>query len=90
MTMIRTTVLLPPALHQDIVITSRQEGKGMTVIVRELLDQALEMRSQLRLQRVYDALDHLSGSGPKGITDTSKSINDIVYGAHGAWKGQDG
>lgn len=87
--MIRTSVLLPPALHQELVITSRQERTGITALVRQAVEQWLASRRSVQLQRIYDGLDRFAGKGPHGITDASTTINAVLYGKHGVWKGQD-
>jgi hypothetical protein len=89
MHMIRTSVLLPPSLHQELVMTSEQEGKGVTELVREALEQWMEKRRNTQLKRIYEGLDRFVGKGPSGISDASTTIDEVLYGQHGAWKGED-
>jgi len=41
------------------------------------------------LKRMYDDLAELEGVGDPGITDASTTIDETLYGEHGAWRGQD-
>ncbi len=85
--MIRTSILLPPAIHQELVITSKQEGSTLTDLVRQAVEEWITLRKRHKLQRMYDALDHFVGQGPPGITDASSTIDEVLYGENGAWKG---
>lgn len=85
--MIRTSLLLPATLHQQLVIAARKQGKNLSQLARELLDRALVENEQTRLQQVYDTLNQLDGFIDNPSTDTSQKIDDILYGEHGAWRG---
>jgi len=85
--MIRTSILLPEALNQDLRITAKQEETSITDLMRELLDQALAARRKRQLIRTYEVLERLNGAGSKGLTDVSQKVDEVLYGAKGAWKG---
>ena len=86
--MIRTSLFLPEVLHQDLVITAKQEGKSLTDLVRELLDRSLRLRGKAQVKRMYTVLKTLEGKGNPAITDASTTVNDVLYGEKGAWKGK--
>ena len=86
--MIRTSVILPPALHQELVITSHQEGKSVTDLVRQAVEQFMISRQKKHLGKMYQTLTLLEATGSPDITDASTTINDILYGERGAWKGR--
>jgi hypothetical protein len=44
---------------------------------------------EFRLDKIYQALEKVRGIGPKGLTDTSTTINEILYGENGAWRPQE-
>jgi hypothetical protein len=87
--MIRTSILLPPVLHQQVVMTSQQEGKSVTDVIRQAVEQFIETRRKTQLKRIYDVMDQFVGKGPPGITDASSTIDEVLYGENGVWKGQD-
>jgi len=42
-----------------------------------------------RISRVYEGLRELDGVGEHGITDASETIDEVLYGENGAWRGSD-
>lgn len=88
MTNIRASIMLPAALHQRLRMVSRQEDKPLSQVVREILDRELARREHERLDGMYRALKALDGAGGAGITDASTTIDEVLYGENGAWKGR--
>jgi predicted DNA-binding protein len=84
--MIRTSFFLPDTLHQRLLMLSGHEGKSLSDLVREILDMALVSREQTRISGIYKALDKLEGICRDRITDASSTINETLYGEHGAWR----
>ena len=41
------------------------------------------------ISRVYEGLRELDGAGEHGITDASTTIDEVLYGENGAWRGSD-
>jgi len=88
--MLRTSLYLPTTLHQRLLVASKQEKKSLSELVKELLDKALAASEEKKLQRMYEGLKALGGFGPKGIRDASTTIDKVLYGENGAWRGQRG
>ena len=86
--MIRTSVVLPPALHKELEITSHQEGRTVTDLIRQAVEQAMTARRQTQVKAMYRTLRTLEGTGSPDITDASTTINDVLYGEEGTWKGK--
>jgi len=78
--MMRVSLYLTPSLHNRLHIVSKQAGQSVSALARELLDQALAAREKAQLKRLYEGIDCLDGIGPKGITDASTTIDQIMYG----------
>jgi hypothetical protein len=53
-----------------------------------LLDTALAAQEKIRVQRMYGELRKLDGASKLKIKDASTTINDVLYGEQGAWRGQ--
>jgi predicted DNA-binding protein len=85
--MIRTSVYLPEDLHQRLLIASKRRGKSFSILVRELVEQSLQGKEKADLARIYDAWDKVQGVGKDDITDASTTIDEILYGDSGAWRG---
>ncbi len=85
--MIRTSMFLPISLHQQLIGTSRLEGKTFTAFVRELLDQAMTTRRKTHLKHMYTELAKLEGIIDDPATDASTTINQVLYGTPHARKG---
>lgn len=87
--MVRTTLVLPEPLHQKLRLTAQSEGTSLTKLVRELLAQSLARRENGRLQAIYRGLKELEGAGERGINDASMSIDTLLYGEKGVWRGDE-
>lgn len=86
--MFRTSLYLPLALHQRLKVASKQQSKPLSRLVGELLDKALTSSEATRLQQMYAGLRGQGGFGAKGVTDGSATINAVLYGDRGTWKGR--
>lgn len=87
--MVRTTLVLPEPLHQKLRLTAQSEGTSLTKLVRELLAQSLARRENGQLQALYKALKELEGAGERGISEASMTIDTLLYGQKGAWRGNE-
>ena len=85
--MIRTSLFLPNALHQRLHILSKRQRKTLSDVARELFEKSLASQEENAILRTYQALDALDGIGDPTVTDASTTINEVLYGEHGAWKG---
>lgn len=85
--MMRTTLTLTPALHQQLVITSQHEGKSLSEVARDLIDFALTTRRKAHLKHTYAVLREMESMCTDPATDVSSTIDETLYGEHGAWKG---
>ena len=86
--MVRLSVRLPESLHLRLHLMSKQMKKSLSGLTQELLDQGLAKIEKARLPHMYSELSKLKGACKKGITDTSATIDEVLYGENGAWKGQ--
>jgi len=87
-TMIRTSIVLTPALHQRLKMAADYESRTLTEVINNLLDTALESQEQVRLQRTYQALKKVQGICKADLSDASSTIDNVLYGENGAWQGQ--
>ena len=85
----RTSLILPATLHQRLLISAQQEHKPISKLIREILDKALVTKENVRVKQMYNALDKLDSVGSKGVTNASTTINETLYGEHGAWSPQE-
>ena len=85
--MIRTSVLLPQNLFQQLAMRAAEEKRTVSEIVRSILDTALTQDDPIRVRRVYTGLWKIHGKGKPEVTDVSSTIDETLYGENGAWKG---
>lgn len=87
--MIRTSMYLPDTLRYRLLLASQHEGKSVSQLVHELLDKALIDKEKTRIDHMYQALGQMCGIGQKGVTDGSRTIDEVLYGEHGVWNGRE-
>jgi hypothetical protein len=61
--------------------------KKFSEVVRQLVETALEAEKRTRRKQLVEALKQLDGMVTEDIPDASTTINDVLYGDNGAWKG---
>jgi hypothetical protein len=86
--MMRTTLTLPVALHQQLIIASKQEGKSLSELARDLIDFAMTTRQKPQIKHTYSVLREIEGICTDPATDVSTTIDETLYGEDGAWKGR--
>lgn len=84
--LIRTSLLLPVNLHQRLLIAAKEKNKTLSSFLRDTLNEVLTVDEEARIKHMYQTLRKLEGLGERGITDASITINETLYGEHGAWK----
>lgn len=83
----KTTLSLPNPLHQRLLQVSKAEHKSLTGLIHELLDNALAGRERKQIEQTYQTLDKLIGIGQDEDPHRPSSVDDVLYGEDGAWKG---
>jgi predicted DNA-binding protein len=86
--MIRTSLVLPPALHQQLSILAKQADKTMSEFVREQLGQVVAQEQKSQLEETYEAIWKMNGFINDPVTDASQTVDEVLYGEHGAWRGE--
>lgn len=87
-TVARTTILLPPALLQRLRDFAARRGETMSKIVEAGVKQMIEKDQAIQVRQLYKTLKELDGAGGAGIADASTTIDEVLYGEQGVWKGQ--
>lgn len=85
--LIPTTVRLHPALLHRLKAFSEERGKTLSEIIELSVSRLIEQQEKDRLKQMYKGLFELAGMCKEPITDASSSIDEILYGENGAWKG---
>lgn len=86
--MIRTSIVLPPALHQYLSVVAQNQGKPFSTLVRDVLSHFVQQQSQDQLTNVYHAMEKMRGLVKGPPTNGSQTIDETLYGEHGAWRGE--
>jgi hypothetical protein len=87
--MMRTSLYLPKPLYQQLEFTAKRRKTSVSQVARELLQKALAANKEKNLDQLYQAWDDVKGIGKDPITDTSTTIDEILYGENGAWRGSE-
>lgn len=85
--MMRTTIYLPETLYQRLQIVSKNKQQSLSRLITVTLDKVIAAEEETRRKRMYATLKELEGIGNKEITDTSTTIDKLLYGEKGAWQG---
>ena len=87
--MIRTTINLPVQLHHELQFVAKGQNATLSHFVRRILEREVAHQKERRMKVVYQSLQNVKGIDKNERTDVSMSINNMLYGPTGAWKGQD-
>jgi hypothetical protein len=81
------TISIPNTLYLRLRIAAEQQEKTLSAVACELIDQALTVYEKAQSKRIYEGLERLKGSDTSRVTNASTTINEILYGENGAWRG---
>ncbi len=84
---IRTTILFRPSVFKRLKLLSEEQRKPVSEIVNGAVREVLATGDKPRLERMYQGLFALAGTGKHGVPDVSRTIDTLLYGETGAWKG---
>lgn len=87
--MIRTTINLPVQLHHQLQFVAKGQKATLSHLVRRILEREMTQQKERRMKMVYQSLQNVKGIDKSERTDVSTTINAILYGPDGAWKGRD-
>jgi predicted DNA-binding ribbon-helix-helix protein len=85
---VKTTLTFTPSFFQRLRTIAHAQRLSMSRFVEAELDALFHEWERKKNKRLYQALDKWQGTGSQHITDGSTTINETLYGEHGAWKGQ--
>jgi predicted DNA-binding protein len=88
--MTHTTLHLPKSLHQRLHIASKRTNKTLSRLAVELLDEGLSEDENLKLDKTYQALRQVKGIVKDQDPEASTTVDDVLYGENGAWRGEPG
>lgn len=86
---IRTSVTLPVDLLHRLRQTAHATNSTFSDLVRTLLEKGVVLQEKSALAKTYAALNKVKGISDADAYDASMTINEILYGENGAWKGVD-
>lgn len=89
MNIARTTITIEPSLLGRLRLFAKEQNRSMSAVIEEGIKRVIAEHEHKRLDRMYENLKKLDGSGDPSITDASSTINAVLYGEQGAWKGDD-
>jgi hypothetical protein len=84
---IRTTIVLSPLVLQSAKDFAAKKKKSLSEIIEEGVLELMKEEEQQRIKRMHEALSKLEGIGGSDITDASTTIDEVLYGEDGVWRG---
>lgn len=87
---VRTTITLQSELFTQLKFVSLLKRKKISVLIQEALRSALEKEESAQLDAMYHQLGTMVGMIKEPIPRASKSIDEMLYGEDGLWKGERG
>jgi predicted DNA-binding protein len=87
MNITRATFTIDLGLLERLRLFAKEEKRPISDVVEEGIQKVISEQEAKRLDRMYAALDKLEGIGDLDITDASTTIDEVLYGENGAWKG---
>ena len=87
MNTVRTSFLLPTPLVGRLRLVSKRKNTPVSRLVQELVQAGLDTEEQQDLKRLYRVWDEARGIVKEPITDMATSVDAILYGRDGAWRG---
>ena len=87
--MIRTSINLPAQLHHQLQFVAKGQNQTMSDVVRIILERGLAQQKDARMKQVYASLESVKGIGKDNVSHVSTTMNTLLYGPDGAWKGRD-
>jgi negative regulator of replication initiation len=85
--MIRISLFLPNSLVQRVAMDARLIGKSHSDIIRLKLERAYQTEQQAHLSKIAESLRALKGIGTANVSNASETVDEVLYGEHGAWRG---
>lgn len=71
-------------------LVSRRKRTPVSAIIQEAVQTALDREDTPHLETLYQQLSSLVGMIKEPLPDASSSIDELLYGENGVWKGQNG
>lgn len=87
MNTVRTSLLLPSPLLGRLRLVSKRKNTSVSRLVQDLVQAGLDAEEQRDLKQLYRVWDEARGVVKEPITDMSTTIDAILYGEDGAWRG---
>ena len=85
--MLRTTFYLPEDLHNRFKSVSKRQQKSASELLRDILKRELPHLEQANGADAYVAFEKLKGIAGSDEKDASTTIDELLYGEKGAWRG---
>lgn len=84
--MIRTTIYLPKTVHKKAKETAKRGEKSFSQYATESLEKNMKNEAYHHAD-VYEATEKMIGIVKENVTDASTTIDELLYGENGVWRG---
>lgn len=86
----KTTINMNPSLLARLRLFTQRHNRTMTDVIEQGVTRLMDETEQESLEAMYHHLFQLKGAikDPQ-LTDASETIDEVLYGEHGAWRGSE-
>ena len=85
--MLRTSLYLPYDLHYRLQMVSETKSTSVSALIRNAVEKLLDREEQAKLDELYAAMENAKGICKDNVTDASTTIDEVLYGENGVWRG---
>lgn len=86
--MTRISITLPSNLNQMIQYEAEKQATSVSDVIRTIMAKHFVKSQDKRNEKSLAALEKMAAHAQPGGERLSESIDEILYGEHGAWRGQ--
>ncbi len=86
--MTRISITLPTSLSQTLQQEARQRETSVSDLIRTVMSRHFFSAKILQRERSLAALQQMAEQALAGGERLSESVDEVLYGEHGAWRGQ--
>lgn len=69
-------------------MVAKSKNMSISGVIADLVADGLSTQKQDQVARLYESLDKVKGICKDNLLDASQTIDAVLYGENGAWKGE--
>jgi hypothetical protein len=66
---------------------SETKSTSVSALIRNAIEKLLDREEQAKLDELYAAMENAKAICKDNVTDASTTIDEVLYGENGVWRG---